>query len=52
MEWYKSVRSSHIASVEAVNAKYKGVIPRIAWLPELERDVEGLDALERIARSL
>src|SRR5882724_223210 len=52
MEWYKSVRASHVAAVEAVTTEYKGVIPRIAWLPELERDVDGLDALERIARSL
>jgi arsenite-transporting ATPase len=52
MDWYKSVRASHVAAVEAVTAQYRASIPRIAWLPELERDVDGLSALERIAQSL
>ena len=52
MDWYKSVRASHVAAVEAVTAEYSAAIPRIAWLPELERDVDGLSALERIAQSL
>jgi anion-transporting ArsA/GET3 family ATPase len=52
MDWYKSVRASHVAAVEEVTASYRAVIPRIGSLPELERDVDGLSALERIARSL
>ena len=52
MDWYKSVRASHVAAVEAVTVEYSAAIPRIAWLPELERDVDGLKALERIAQSL
>ena len=52
MDWYKSVRASHVAAVEAVTVQYSAAIPRIAWLPELERDVDGLSALERIAQSL
>ena len=52
MDWYKSVRASHVAAVEAVTSEFSAVIPRIARLPELERDVDGLSALERIAQSL
>ena len=52
MDWYKSVRASHVAAVDEVTAEYRSVIPRIASLPELERDVDGLSALERIAKSL
>ena len=52
MEWYSSVRASHVASVEEVTAEFRALVPRITALPELERDVDGLDALERIAESL
>lgn len=52
IEWYTAVRSSHLAAVEEVTAEYRGSIPLIRSLPELERDVDGLEALERIATSL
>src|SRR5439155_6656628 len=52
MDWYRSVRPSHLAAMEEVTAEYRAAIPRIAWLPELERDVDGLSALERIGENL
>jgi hypothetical protein len=52
MDWYTSVRASHVAAVAEVRAAYGGSIPRIASLPELEQDADGLRALERIAESL
>jgi anion-transporting ArsA/GET3 family ATPase len=52
MDWYKSVRVSQVAAVEEVTAHYRKVIPHIASLPELAQDVDGLGALEQIARSL
>ena len=52
MDWYKSVRASHVAAVAEVTAKYRAEIPRIVSLPELEQDVDGLGALERIAKNL
>jgi anion-transporting ArsA/GET3 family ATPase len=52
MDWYKAVRASHVKAVDEVTAAYKGIIPRIGLLPELERDIDGIDALERIAGSL
>ena len=52
MDWYKSVRVSHVAAVEEVTARYRAEIPRIVSLPELEQDVDGLGALERIAKNL
>jgi anion-transporting ArsA/GET3 family ATPase len=52
MEWYASVRASHVAAVAEVRAAYGTSIPRIASLPELEQDVDGLQALERIAERL
>src|SRR5207237_1032415 len=36
MEWYASVRASHVAAVEGVRAAYGASIPYIAPLPELE----------------
>jgi hypothetical protein len=35
-----------------VKSAYRSTIPHIAALQELERDVDGLQALERIARGL
>ena len=52
MDWYKSVRASHLAAVKEVTAQYSAVIPRIASLPELAQDVDGLSALEQIAKDL
>lgn len=52
MEWYKSVRVSHLAALKEVKAAYRSSIPHIGPLPELEQDVDGLRALERIATSL
>jgi anion-transporting ArsA/GET3 family ATPase len=52
MDWYKSVRTSHVAAVEEVTAAYQKVIPRIASIPELAQDVDGLPALEKIAQSV
>ena len=49
MDWYRAVRSSHLEAVEQLTAEHRETIPRIGVLPELERDVDGLDALERIA---
>src|SRR4029450_7603546 len=52
MDWYKSVRTSQAAAVEEGTERYRSMIPRIVSLPELEQDVDGLGALERIAKNL
>jgi anion-transporting ArsA/GET3 family ATPase len=52
MNWYASVRASHVAAVAEVKAAYGASIPHIASLPELEHDADGLPALERIAEGL
>ena len=41
-----------VAAVAQVRTAYGSSIPRIASLPELEQDADGLRALERIAQSL
>jgi anion-transporting ArsA/GET3 family ATPase len=51
MDWYASVRASHVAAVAEVKAAYQATIPYIASLPELEHDADGLQALERIAEA-
>ena len=51
IEWYTAVRDSHLAAVRDVTAAYRDSIPIIRTLPELDRDVDGLQALERIAVS-
>ena len=52
LEWYGAVRESQYAAVEQVRRDYAGKVKLIAALPELERDVDGLQALERIAGNL
>jgi anion-transporting ArsA/GET3 family ATPase len=52
MDWYASVRASHVAAVAEVRAAYGASIPYIASLPELEHDADGLHALERISEGL
>jgi len=52
IEWYSAVSASHSAAVEELTAGYRGAIPVIRSLPELTQDVDGLEALERIATSL
>jgi anion-transporting ArsA/GET3 family ATPase len=52
MEWYKMVRASHVAAVDEVSAQYRKMIPKIESLPELAQDVDGLSALEQIAKLL
>jgi hypothetical protein len=52
MDWYQSVRASHAAAFEEVKSAYGGIIPRIASLPELAQDVDGLAALEMLREKL
>ena len=49
IEWYASVRDSQLAAVREAQAAFGASIPAIRTLPELEQDVDGLEALERIA---
>jgi len=52
VDWYRAVRQAQYGEIERVRREYGGKVRRIAALPELDRDVDGLDALERIAGSL
>jgi anion-transporting ArsA/GET3 family ATPase len=52
MDWYNSVRASHLAALEQVQSAYGTAILRVVPLPELERDVDGLDALEILREKL
>jgi anion-transporting ArsA/GET3 family ATPase len=49
LAWYESIRSSHLKAIGELKTAYRG---RVAILPELARDVEGLGALEMIADKL
>ena len=49
LSWYSGIRSTHLAAVEELKRVYQG---RVAVLPELARDVEGLEALELMAERL
>ncbi|MBM3734470.1 MAG: ArsA family ATPase [Acidobacteria bacterium] len=49
IEWYRDERSAQQAGFEALRAELR--VP-LAALPELDRDVEGVADLERIARNL
>ncbi len=52
LEWYRSVHDSHRSAIQQLAVDYRDRIPHIASLPELERDVDGLEALEKIARHI
>jgi anion-transporting ArsA/GET3 family ATPase len=52
LAWYASVRQSHLRALEQLRREYSGQPIQIAPLAELERDVDGLGALERIAAQL
>jgi anion-transporting ArsA/GET3 family ATPase len=52
LDWYTEVRDSHLAEVQEVTAAFQKSIPAIRSLPELERDIDGIEALERIAAAL
>ncbi|MFN0171317.1 MAG: ArsA family ATPase [Bryobacteraceae bacterium] len=47
--WYSAVRNSHTQAIEQVRSEFHSRIPLIGTLPELERDIDGLPALEKIA---
>ena len=52
LEWYRWVRQSHMAALDEVRSSFAGKAGVIAPIPELPHDVDGLEALEQIARSL
>ncbi|MBK9169770.1 MAG: ArsA family ATPase [Bryobacterales bacterium] len=47
-EWYAAVRQSHAAELDSLRGEFDARVPFIATLPELDSDVDGLPALERI----
>jgi anion-transporting ArsA/GET3 family ATPase len=49
LSWYKSVSESHRASVWKLRETYGSLVRDIQVFSELERDVDGLAALERLA---
>lgn len=49
LRWYKSVSDSHREAVWKLREQYGGVVREIQVFSELERDVDGLGALERLA---
>ncbi len=52
LEWYAAVRQTHVEAFASVQAHFGSTIPRIASIPELTRDVDGIGALEKIASRL
>ena len=49
LSWYKSVSDSHRASIWKLRETYGSLVRDIQVFSELERDVDGLAALERLA---
>ncbi|MGA2212751.1 MAG: ArsA-related P-loop ATPase [Bryobacteraceae bacterium] len=52
LDWYSSVSASHRRSIEKLRETFGPDVKQIRVLSELERDVEGLDSLRRLARQL
>ncbi len=49
LSWYSSIHASHQEAISKLRKEYPG---RVRCLSELARDVDGIDALELIARQL
>jgi anion-transporting ArsA/GET3 family ATPase len=49
LNWYRSVSDSHREAVWKLREQYGSVVRDIQIFSELERDVDGLNALERLA---
>jgi anion-transporting ArsA/GET3 family ATPase len=52
LDWYGSVSASHQRSVEKLRETFGTEVKEIRILSELERDVEGLESLRRLAYQL
>lgn len=49
LDWYKSISASHLAAIAEMKAKYSHDVREIRVLRELDRDVEGVESLVRLA---
>ena len=52
LDWYHDVSDSHQQAVDAVRREFGGRLRHIVALPEMEHDVDGIDALSMIADRL
>lgn len=50
--WYRSVSRAHARIWESLSSEFSARIPRLIALPELPRDVDGLQALIQVAGQL
>ena len=51
-EWYAAVQESHAQAILEVRSQFSARIPHIKEVPELSRDIDGMTALEEVARRL
>ena len=49
LDWYRAVRESQFAAIATLNSEFGSGTRKIQVLPELERDVDGIEALKLIA---
>ncbi len=52
LDWYHDVSDSHQQAVDAVRRDFGARLSRIVSLPEMEHDIDGIDALSMIADRL
>jgi hypothetical protein len=52
LDWYRSISASHRAAIAELEAKYGSRVREIRVLRELDRDVEGVESLIRLAEQL
>lgn len=52
LDWYRDVSGSHEQAVQAVTRDFGHRVRRFAALPEMERDIDGVEALSAIAAKL
>lgn len=51
-DWYQNVSDSHRTAIEQLKSKYGNSIGRVCVLDELDRDVDGADALRNLETQL
>jgi anion-transporting ArsA/GET3 family ATPase len=52
VRWYNDISAAHRSLWEEVSARYSGRVRNLLAMPELRRDVDGMDALKQIAAAL
>src|SRR5262249_53405822 len=52
LDWYRSISASHLSAISKISKRFGRGVREIGVLNELERDVDGVESLRRLANQL